>query len=130
MITLCAAGLVLSGCALGKKMLEQPSGTPQKPSPSLEKNRRTFTGKVVLDNGAYRFAPLGEPGTLLRLTRGRRESDFEKQQILLRKYFEKTITVLGTRQDDWIWGADVTGQYVPPGGDSGPNMNAPKQTRP
>jgi len=126
----CATALALSGCALGRKMLEQPSGPYQKPSESLEKKRETFTGKVVLDNGAYRLELLKEPGTLLRLTRGRRESDFEKQQILLRKYYEKTITVLGTRQDDWIWGADITGQYVQPGGSTGPNMSAPKQTRP
>jgi hypothetical protein len=121
--------LFLTGC---KFMLEQPSGPYQKPklSAPLEKNRQTFTGKVVLDDGAYRLQLLDESGTLLRLTRARRESGFEKEQILLRKYYEKTITVLGTRQDDWIWGADITGQYVPPGGPTGPNMNAPKQTRP
>ena len=121
--------LFLTGC---KFMMEQPSGPYKKPERTewLEKHRETFTGKVVLDDGAYRLELLNEPGTLLRLTRGRREGEFEKQQILLRKYYEKTITVLGTRRDDWIWGADVTGQYVPPGGPTGPNMNAPKQTRP
>ena len=101
-----------------------------KSSALLEKHVEIFTGKVVLEDGAYRFEPLKEPGTMLRLTRARRENEFESDQILLRKYYEKTITVNGTRQDDWIWGADVTGQYVPPGGPTGPNMNAPKQSRP
>ncbi|HEY6070867.1 MAG TPA: hypothetical protein VIU85_05775 [Chthoniobacterales bacterium] len=138
----------LSGCAY---MLEQPydrekkakaereeriaQGQPveesrPKSSALLEGQSENFTGKVVLDNGAYRFEPLNEPGTLLKLTRARRETEFESGQILLRKYYEKTITVRGMRKDDWIWHADITGQYVPPGGQTGPNMNAPKQTRP
>lgn len=95
----------------------------------LEKHTEVFTGKVVLDEGAYRLQLLSD-GTLVKLTRAHRESEFEREQILLRKYYEKTITVNGTRKDDWIWGADITGQYVPPGGPTGPNMNAPKQTRP
>jgi hypothetical protein len=118
-------------------MLEQPGDRASrlgikegKSSALLEKHVETFTGKVVLDDGAYRFETLKEPGTLLRLTRARRESEFESGQILLRKYYEKTITVNGTRKEDWIWGADITGQYVPPGGPTGPNMNAPKQSRP
>lgn len=127
------------GSLCGCFMLEQPgdrekrSGvavSEKKSSALLQKQTEVFTGKVVLDNGAYRFAPLNEPGTLLKLTRARRESEFEKEQILLRKYYEKTITLNGTRKDEWIWGADITGQYVPPGGPTGPNMNAPKQTRP
>jgi hypothetical protein len=128
---LLAAGLfVLSGCALGKKMLEQPSGPYQKPTAKLERKTEVFTGKVVLVDGAYRLSLLKDPDTLLRLTRARRENEFEKQQINLRKYYEKTISVNGTLQDEWIFGADVVGQWTPPGGDTGPNMNAPKQTRP
>jgi hypothetical protein len=109
----------------------QPVEESRPKSPALlEGQSETFTGRVVLDNGAYRFEPLNEPGTLLKLTRARRETEFENDQILLRKYYEKTITVKGMRKDDWIWHADITGQYVPPGGQTGPNMNAPKQTRP
>jgi hypothetical protein len=128
------AVLFLAGCAF---MLEQPGdrekrfGVDRKKSSALlEKHTETFTGKVVLEEGAYRLEPLNEPGTLLKLTRARRESEFQAEQILLRKYYEKTITVNGTRMDDWIWGADITGQYIPPGGSTGPNMNAPKQERP
>ena len=135
--------LFLNGCEFGRVMMEQPGdrakrlkvnepndqGQP-KSNAILKGESEIFTGKVVLDNGAYRFEPLNEPGTLLKLTRARRESEFESGQILLRKYYEKTITVQGMRKDDWIWHADITGQYVPPGGPTGPNMNAPKQTRP
>ena len=120
----------MSGCALGKKMLEQPSGPPQKESAKLERKTEVFTGKVVLVDGAYRLSLVKDPDTLLRLTRARRESEFPKQQINLRKYYEKTISVNGTLFDEWIFGADIVGQWTPPGGDTGPNMNAPKQSRP
>ena len=129
-ILLSAGLLALSGCAVGRKMLEQPSGPPQKESAKLERKTEVFTGKVVMDNGAYRLSLLKDPDTLLRLTRARRESEFAKQQINLRKYYEKTISVNGTLYGEWIFGADVVGQWTPPGGDTGPNMNAPKQTRP
>jgi hypothetical protein len=120
----------LSGCALGKKMMEQPSGPPQKESAKLERKTEVFTGKVVLADGAYRLSLLKDPDTLLRLTRARRESEFAKEQINLRKYYEKTISVNGTLYDEWIFGADIVGQWTPPGGDTGPNMSAPKQSRP
>jgi len=111
-------------------MLEQPSGTPEKPSPKLERKTEVFTGKVVLVDGAYRLRLLKDPDMLLRLTRARKESEFAKEQINLRKYYEKTISVNGTLYGEWIFGADVVGQWTPPGGDTGPNMSAPKQTRP
>lgn len=110
-------------------MLEQPSGPYQPPSAKLEKKTEVFTGKVVLIDGAYRLRLLKDD-SILRLTRARSESEFAKQQILLRKYYEKTISVNGTLYGDWIFGADIVGQWTPPGGDTGPNMSAPKQTRP
>ena len=121
--------LALAGCAFMKKTSQQPSGQHQG-SAKLQKKTETFTGKVVFVDGSYRFAPINEPKTLLRLTRARRESEFTAEQIDLRKYYEKTLSVIGTRQNDWIWGADVAGQWTPPGTDTGPNMNAPKPTRP
>jgi hypothetical protein len=135
--------LFLTGCELGRTMMEQPSdrakrlkvnepneqGQP-KSSALLEKHTEVFMGKVVLDDGAYRLALSKNPSTLLRLTRARRESEFEADQINLRKYYEKVITVNGTRKDNWIWAADITGQFVPPGGQTGPNMSAPKASRP
>jgi hypothetical protein len=129
-ILLALGWLALSGCAVGRKMLEQPSGPPQKESAKLERKTETFTGKVVMVDGAYRFSLLKDPDSLLRLTHSHRESEFAREQINLRKYYEKTISVNGTRQDEWIWGASIIGQWTPLGGDTGPNMNAPKQTRP
>jgi hypothetical protein len=111
-------------------MLEQPSGPPQKESVKLERKTEVFTGKVVLVDGAYRLQLSKEPDTLLRLTRARKESEFAKEQINLRKYYEKTVSVNGTLHDEWIFGADIVGQWTPPGGDTGPNMNAPKASRP
>ena len=110
--------------------MEQPSGPPQKESAKLERKTEVFTGKVVLVDGAYRFSLLKDPDTLLRFTRARKESEFARQQINLRKYYEKTISVNGTLYDGWIFGADIVGQWTPLGGDTGPNMNAPKQTKP
>ncbi|HLW36733.1 MAG TPA: hypothetical protein VKS98_13855 [Chthoniobacterales bacterium] len=126
---LCGCLFALSGCALGKKMLEQPSGPRQPDSPKLERKTEVFTGKVVLDDGAYRLRLL-KNDTLVRLTRARQETEFPKQQINLRKYYEKVISVNGTLYGEWIFGADIVGQWTPPGGDTGPNMSAPKQTRP
>jgi len=128
-IALVICVLALAGCAFMKKTSQKPSGQHQAFA-KLQKKTETFTGKVVLVDGAYRFAPMNEPKTLLRLTRARRESEFAAEQIDLRKYYEKTLSVIGTRQNDWIWGADVAGQWTPPGTDTGPNMNAPKPTRP
>jgi hypothetical protein len=129
--------LFLTGCQLGRTMMEQPGDrakrlnvNEQKSSALLEKHTEVFMGKVVLADGAYRLALSKDPDTLLRLTRARRESEFEADQINLRKYYEKVITVNGTRKDEWVWGADITGQFVPPGGQTGPNMNAPKASRP
>jgi hypothetical protein len=129
-ILLLIALVSLSGCAFGRKMLEQPQGTPPKESAKLERQTEVFTGKVVLVDGAYRLQLLKDPDTLLRLTRARRETEFAEQQINLRKYYQKTISVNGTLYSDWIFGADVVGQWTPPGGDTGPNMDAPKASRP
>jgi hypothetical protein len=109
-------------------MLEQP-GEQRQTSPVLQQQTERFTGQVVLDDGAYRLKLL-KGGSVLRLTRAKRESEFAAEQINLRKYYEKTLDVKGARLGDWIWAADIMGQYTPPGGDTGPNMNAPKATRP
>ena len=128
-IILLSSVIAVAGCAFSKKMAGQPK-RERTASTRLQKKTQTFTGKVVFADGAYRFALSDDPKTLLRLTRARRESEFGAEQINLRKYYEKTLSVVGTRQDDWIWGADVVGQWTPPSGDTGPNMNAPKPTRP
>ena len=129
-IILLAAMVAFAGCAVGKKMLEQPSGQ-REVSAVLTRQTQTFTGTVVLDDGAYRFKLL-KNDSFVRLTRARRESEFAAEQINLRKYYEKKLDVRGTLSEDgkWIWAADIIAQYTPPGGSTGPNMNAPKATRP
>ncbi len=115
--------ICLVGC---KFLLQQPGpGQPVKPTPLVEGPIETITGKVVMAEGAYRFSPFKEPDSLLRLTRGKRTTEFEAQQINLRKYYEKTISVKGTREDDWICRAAIVGQWLQPGEPTGPNMKAP-----
>src|SRR5438128_12668048 len=124
-VPFCAAATLFSlwGCSF---FMQQPSGSRPEKTPKLERKTQTFTGKVVLTEGAYRFSLLKDPDTLLRLTRARRASEFETGQINLRKYYEKTISVNGTREGDWIFGADIVGQWLQPGEPTGPNINAPK----
>lgn len=118
-------------------MMEQPGDREKRlgvdrtqSSALLEKKTEVFTGKVVMIDGAYRFQLLKDPDTVLRLTRARRETEFVADTINLRKYYEKTISVNGTLHGDWIFGADIVGQWTPPGGQTGPNMNAPKASKP
>lgn len=119
----------LVGCSW---LLQQPTPASERPpeTAKLERKTEVFTGKVVLVDGAYRLSLLKDPDTLLRLTRARRESEFAQEQVNLRKYYQKTISVNGTLQGEWIFGADIVGQWTPPGGDTGPNIDAPKQSRP
>jgi hypothetical protein len=131
--------LALTSCNVMRVMMEQPGDRAKrlgvdttKPvsSAQLEKKTEVFTGKVVMIDGAYRFQLLKDPDMILRLTRARRESEFASGAINLRKYYEKTISVNGTLHDEWIFGADIVGQWTPPGGETGPNMNAPKASKP
>lgn len=131
--------LALTGCNVMHVMMEQPGdrakrlgvdSTKPMSSAQLEKKTEVFTGKVVMIDGAYRFQLLKNPDAILRLTRARRESEFASGAINLRKYYEKTISVNGTLHDEWIFGADIVGQWTPPGGETGPNMNAPKASKP
>ena len=131
--------LSLASCNVMHVMMEQPNDRAKrlgvdttKPvsSAQLEKKTEVFTGKVVMIDGAYRFQLLKDSDRILRLTRARRESEFASGAINLRKYYEKTISVNGTLHDEWIFGADIVGQWTPPGGETGPNMNAPKASKP
>jgi hypothetical protein len=129
--------LSLTGCQVMHVMMEQPGDREKRlgvsrtaSSALLEKKTEVFTGKVVMVDGAYRFQLLKDPDAILRLTRARRESEFAAEAINLRKYYEKTISVNGTLHDEWIFGADIVGQWTPPGGETGPNMNAPKASKP
>jgi hypothetical protein len=95
-------------------------------TPKLKAQTETLTGKVVLAGGGYRLKLANDKsGKLFRLTRAKRSREFTAEQINLRKYYEKTIVVRGKREDDWIWSADIAGQWNKPGESRGSNLLAP-----
>ena len=112
---------LLFGCTHGA---QQPNPAAQSAATSKAPTER-FTGKVVLVGAGYRLRLLDEPESLLRLTRAKRSSEFAAEQINLMKYYEKTIVVRGKRQDDWIWAAEIVGQWLRPGESRGSNLLAP-----
>jgi hypothetical protein len=112
---------LLFGCSHGAKQpkpAEQPATTSKTPT-------ETFTGKVILAEAGYRLRLANEPDSSFRLTRAKKRSEFAAEQINLMKYYEKTIVVHGKRQDDWIWAADIVGQWLRPGEARGSNLLAP-----
>jgi hypothetical protein len=112
---------LLFGCTHGA---QQPN-TAGQPATASKTPTETFTGKVILAEAGYRLRLANEPESLLRLTRARKSSEFAAKQINLTKYYEKTIVVRGKRQDDWIWVADIVGQWLRPGETRGSNLLAP-----
>ena len=66
-----------------------------------------------------------ESKSVYRLTRAKRSSEFVAEQINLRKYYEKTIVIRGKREADWIWSAEIVGQWNKPGESRGANLLAP-----
>jgi hypothetical protein len=123
----------------GSASAPQPAATPQRkatPPPKMAAERKappnpkaqteTLTGKVVLVKAGYRIKLMDDgSGTFFRVTRGKRSREFLTEQINLRKYYEKTIVVRGKREDDWIWSAEIVGQWNKPGESRGPNLLAP-----
>jgi hypothetical protein len=112
---------LLFGCTHGAEQ----SNTAGEPARISKTPTETFTGKVILAEAGYRLRLADEPESLLRLTRARKSSEFAAEQINLMKYYEKTIAVRGKRQDDWIWAADIVGQWLRPGEARGSNLLAP-----
>ncbi|MEP6602608.1 MAG: hypothetical protein ABJB69_01515 [Spartobacteria bacterium] len=84
----------------------------------------TFTGTVVLVPEGYRLQ-LAESQEQMRLTRAKKSTVLVAEEINLRKYYEKRLAVKGRRQDDWIWNADIIGQWLQPGERRSSNLNAP-----
>jgi hypothetical protein len=92
----------------------------------------TFTGQVVLVSTGYRFRPSSETeaesANLKRLTRSKKgNGNYESNEIYLRKYFGKMLTVRGETDGDWIVEADILGQWLHPGEPTGPNMSGPRE---
>jgi hypothetical protein len=52
------------------------------------------------------------------------------EEITLKKYYEKTLAVQGRREGEWIWSAEIVGQWLHPGEARGSNLNAPDAGRP
>ena len=121
------AVLSLCGCVQLNPFAPLPASrtmTDTHPTAKLEGKSETFTGRVVLIAQGYRFRPL-DSEDILQLTRAKRRSAFVAEEINLQKYYEKTLVVHGRREGDWIWGADIVGQWLRPGESRGSNLNAP-----
>lgn len=126
---LCAIAISLgtSGCGALNPFAPLPESkrsTSTGVSAVLHGEKSTFTGKVVLARDGYRLH-LDDPEANLRLTRAKRASEFGNEEIGLRKYYEKTVAVRGTREGEWIWDADIVGQWNKPGEATGANQLAP-----
>lgn len=122
-----------SGCStvrewMGQPGPDQPANAPRPASTKLgDAPRETFTGQVVLLAEGYRFRPNDNPDDSYRLTRATRPNELVNLEVHLRKYYGKTITVRGRKQDGWLWEAAVIGQWVRPGESTGPNTTAPPE---
>lgn len=78
----------------------------------------------MLATPGYRLK-LSESEEHIRLTRAKKRSEFAAEEIHLKKYYEKTLAVRGKREGEWIWAADVVGQWLRPGDTRGSNLTAP-----
>jgi hypothetical protein len=122
----CGLAVSLAGCSLFSHHEAKPEA--EKP-PKPEKQERlsgtveTFSGRVVLLTSGYRLRISDKE--VVRLTRAHKASEFVNEEINLRKYFEKTLAVRGRREGDWVWGADIVGQWNRPGESRGANLLAP-----
>jgi hypothetical protein len=111
----------LVACSHGAK--ESPARPPATTS-KLEGQTETFTGRVVLATPGYRLK-LPESEELLRVTRAKKRSELVAEEINLKKYYEKALAVRGRRDGEWIWAADVVGQWLRSGETRGSNLTAP-----
>src|SRR4051812_45250804 len=97
--------ICLEGCAHGaKQAAPAPAATTK-----LQGQNERFTGRVVLVTAGYRIK-LTDSEELVRLTRAKKRSELAKEEIILKKYYEKTLAVRGRRDGEWLWSAEVLGQ--------------------
>ncbi len=115
---------IFLGCSHGPNE-RVPTPASEKPA-KLTGPSETFTGKVVLAAEGYRLKMSDETEDALRLTRAKKRGEFAAEEIHLKKYYEKTLAVHGTREGEWIWDADIVGQWLHPGESRGPNVLAPR----
>jgi hypothetical protein len=112
--------ICLAGCSFFAGISEKPP-KPEKPTAPLV----SLTGQVIRTENGYRFQPLKETEAL-RLTKATDKKEAAAEEIILRKYFGKTLVVRGQREGDWIFGAQVMGQWLRPGEKRGSTLLGPE----
>ena len=112
--------ICLASCSFFTGISEKPE-KPEKPTGPLV----TLTGEVIRTENGYRFKPLKETEAL-HLTKATARKEAAAEEINLRKYFGKTLVIRGQRQDDWIFRAEVMGQWLRPGEKRGSTLLGPE----
>ena len=130
--TAVAISIFACGCAhlnpFAHSSASSPTPTPAPSTAKLQGKYETFTGKVVLAAEGYRLR-LSDSNDDLRITRAKQRTELASEEINLRKYYEKTLAVHGRRENEWIWDAEIVGQWTRPGESTGPNLLAPPTHR-
>jgi hypothetical protein len=112
--------ICLASCSFFTGISEKPE-KPEKPTGPIA----TLTGEVIRTENGYRFKPLKETEAL-HLTKATARKEAAAEEINLRKYFGKTLVIRGQRQDDWIFRAEVMGQWLRPGEKRGSTLLGPE----
>jgi hypothetical protein len=112
--------ICLASCSFFTGISEKPE-KPEKPTGPIV----TLTGEVIRTENGYRFKPLKETEAL-HLTKATARKEAAAEEIDLRKYFGKTLVIRGQRQDDWIFRAEVMGQWLRPGEKRGSTLLGPE----
>jgi hypothetical protein len=123
MFLVAIAALGVNGCG------EFRPFAPLHPGEALRGSKETFTGKIVLVPEGYRLR-LTDSGDLVRLTRASHTGAFSIREVNLQKYYEKTLAVRAARKGEWLWGAQIVGQWLRPGESRGSNLLAPPVRQP
>jgi hypothetical protein len=109
-LTVALSLVCLAGCSSFFAGISEKPAKPEKPTGPLV----TVTGEVIRTESGYRFKPLKETEAL-HLTKASVRKEATAEEMNLRKYFGKTLVIRGLRQDDWIFRAQVMGQWLRPG---------------
>jgi hypothetical protein len=116
-----AVGLVgLCGCSFFAGISEKPPKSEKPEGPLV-----TLTGQVIRTEDGYRFKPLKETEGL-RLTKASEKRNAVSEEIIMRKYFGKTLVIRGLRQEGWIFRVQIMGQWLRPGEKRGSTLLGPE----
>src|ERR1700730_2298854 len=114
--------ICLAGCSFFAGITEKPPKSEKPEGPLV-----TLTGQVIRTEDGYRFKPLKETEGL-RLTKANQKRNAVSEEIIMRKYFGKTLVVRGQREEGWIYGAQIMGQWLRPGEKRGSTLLGPEPT--